>query len=93
MSKKRRYSDIESLTESKNVDWSSCIICQVHTNEKLEYPSDLQHKGYDLFKTYQNFASNINRFRELNAIPIDPLIISKEKCTPDLFLTMNSKFH
>ena len=52
MSKKRRYSDLESLTESKNVDWRSCIICQVHTNEKLECPSDLKRKGYDPFKTY-----------------------------------------
>ena len=93
MSKKRRYSDLESLTESKNVDWSSCIICQVHTNEKLECPSDLKRKGYDPLKTYEKTANNINRFRELNAIPIDSLILSKEKCTPDLFLTMKAKFH
>ena len=93
MSKKRRYSDLESLTESKNVDWSSCIICQVHSYEKLECPSDFKHKGYDPFKTYQNIANNINRFQELNAIPIDSLILSKEKCTPDLFLTMKAKFH
>ena len=93
MSKKRRYSDLESLTESKNIDWSSCIICQVHTNEKLECPSDLQRKGYGPLKTYEKTANNINRFRELNAIPIDTLILSKEKCTPDLFLTMKAKFH
>ena len=93
MSKKRRYSDLESLTESKNVDWSSCIICQVHTNEKLECPSDLKRKGYDPLKTYEKTANNINRFRELNAIPIDSLILSKEKSTPDLFLTMKAKFH
>ena len=93
MPKKRRYSDLESLTESKNVDWSSCIICQVHSYEKLECPSDFKHKGYDPFKTYQNIANNINRFQELNAIPIDSLILSKEKCTPDLFLTMKAKFH
>ena len=94
MSKKRRYSDLESLTESKNVDWSSCIICQVHTNEKLECPSDLKRKGYDPFKTYQNIANNIIRFQELSAItPIDSLILSKEKYTPNLFLTMKAKFH
>ena len=93
MSKRRRYSDLESLTENKNVDWSSCIICQVHTNEKLECPSDLKRKGCDPFKTYQNTANNINRFRELNAIPIDSLILSKEKYTSDLFLTMKAKFH
>ena len=29
MSKKRRYSDLERLTESKIVDWSSCIICHI----------------------------------------------------------------
>ena len=86
--KKRRYFDLESLTESKSVDWSSCIICEVHTNEKLECPSDLKRKGYDPFKTYQNIANNINRFRELNTIPIDSLILSKEKCTTDLFLNM-----
>ena len=93
MSKKRRYSDLESLTESKNVDWSSCIICPVHTNGKLECPSDLKRKGYDSLKTYQNIANNTNRFQEINAIPIDSLILSKEKCTPDLFLTMKAKFH
>ena len=93
MSKKRCYCDLESLIESKNVDWSSCIICQVHTNEKLECPSDLKRKSYDPFKTYQNIANNINRFREFNAIPIDSLILSKEKCTPDLFLTMKAKLH
>ena len=93
MSKKRRYSDLESLTESKNVDWSSCIICQVYTNEKLECPFDLKRKGYDPFKTYQNIANNINRFGELDAIPIDSLIPSKEKCSPDLFLSMKAKFH
>ena len=93
MSEKRCHSDLESLTESKNVDWSSCIICQVHTNEKLECPSDLKRKGYDPLKTYEKTANNINRFRELNAIPIDSLILSKEKCTPDLFLTMKAKFH
>ena len=92
MSKKRRYSDLESLTESKNVDWSSCIICQVRSNEKLECPSDLKQKGYDPIKTYQNIANNIIRFRELNTIPIDLFILSKEKCTPDLFLTIKAKF-
>ena len=61
-SKKRRYSDLQSLTETKNVDWSSCIICQVHTNEKSECLSDLKPKGYDLFKTNQNIANNISRF-------------------------------
>ena len=93
MSKKRCYSDLESLTESKSVDWSSCIICEVHTNEKLECPSDLKRKGYEPFKIYQNIANNINRFRGLNAIPTDSLILSKEKCTPHLFLTMKAKFH
>ena len=93
MPKKRRYSDLESLTESKNVDWSSCIICQVHTNEKLECPSDFKRKGYDPFKTYQSITNNINLFLELNAIPIDWLILSKEKCIPDLFLTKKAKFH
>ena len=89
----RCYSDLESLTESKNVDWRSCITCQVHTNEKLECPSDLKHKGYGPFKRYQNIANNINRFGELNAIPVDSMILSKEKCTPDLFLTMKVKFY
>ena len=92
-SKKHRYSDLKNLTESMNVEWSSCINCQVHTNEKLEYPSDLKHKDNDPFKTYQNIANNINRFQELNAIPIDSLILSKEKCTPDLFLIKKAKFH
>ena len=66
---------------------------QVHTNEKSECLSDLKPKGYDLFKTNQNIANNINRFWELNAIPIDLLILSKEEWTPDLFLTMKAKFH
>ena len=59
----------------------------------MECHSNLKHKGYDLFKTYQNIANNINCFRELNAIPIDSLILSKEKCTPDLLLTMKAKFY
>ena len=59
----------------------------------MQCPSNLKRKGYDPFKTYQNIANNINRFRELNVIPIDSLILSKEKCTPDLFLTMKAKFH
>ena len=59
---KKCYCDLESLIESKNVDWSSCIISQVHTNEKLECPSDLKHKSYDPCKTYQNIANNINCF-------------------------------
>ena len=62
MLKKGRYCELGSLTECKNVDWSSCIICQVHTNEKLECPFDRKRKGYDLFKTYENIENNINRF-------------------------------
>ena len=92
MEKKRRYSDIESLTETKEIDWDYCIICQIQTNEKLECPADLKRKGYDPIKTYQNIKSNINRFRELNSLPSD-FILSPETCSSDLFTIIKAKFH
>ena len=99
MLKKRRYSDIESLnTETNNVDWDLCdwdlcIFCQENINEKLECPADLKPKGYDPSRTYQNITKNINRFYELDAMPINSFILPKEKCTADLFFDMKVKFH
>jgi len=92
MAKKRRYSDVESLTETRDIDWELCTICQIQTNEKLECPADLKRKGYDPVKTYQNITTNINRFRELNSLPSD-FILSTETCSSDLFTSMKAKFH
>ena len=41
MTKKHRYFDLESLTESKNVDWSSCIIS---VNSKRFFSTIIQQK-------------------------------------------------
>ena len=41
MSKKHCYFDLESLTESKNVDWSSCIIS---VNSKHFFGTVIQQK-------------------------------------------------
>ena len=78
-----------------NFDWSSCIICQVKSSakEKLECPADLKRKDYNPLKTYENIAKNINRFRELDAIPVDNFILPENQCTQDIFLKMKAKFH
>ena len=53
MTNKHRYSDLENLIETKDIDWSFCILCQKITRGKLECPADLKRKDYDPAKTYE----------------------------------------
>ena len=52
-------------------DWEKCIMCQQTTGEPLQCPADMKGSNVDPGVGYHSVASNIQRFHELDALPMD----------------------
>lgn len=93
MSKKRRFSDVESLSDrTSQFNWNLCIICQSHTNVKLLCPAGIQRANYDPVETYTKLISNLGRFKELDCLPC-PVSLPDELSNTSILFDNFAKYH
>ena len=52
-------------------DFEKCIMCQQTTRNPLQCPADMERSDVDPGVGYHSVASNIQRFHELDALPMD----------------------
>ena len=52
-------------------DWEKCLLFQQTTGEPLQCPADMMQSDVDPGTGYHSVASNIQRFHELDALPMN----------------------
>lgn len=57
---------VSELTET--TDWSKCVICQEHIEEKLECPANSSRR--DSGAGYKSFSQNVTLFHEMKTLPV-----------------------
>ena len=56
------HNNVLKNSSESTINWSICFLCQLHTAEKLQKPSQ---------DGYKAIAENLLQFSELNEIPVD----------------------
>ena len=78
-------------TESINIDWDSCIICQHQSNEALKCPLKGPGDG-DKSGPYQSFLTRVSLFQELELLPMPLSHITDHTAVDDL-VAHEAKWH
>ena len=60
--------ELDSRTPATPTNWNQCFICQTVTDEPLKCPADSKRKN--LGAGYVTFAQNVERFQDLNSLPV-----------------------
>ena len=56
---------------NKSIDWLKCVICQTNISEGLQCPAELTRSDVQVGTGYGVFTANLERFVELNDLPMD----------------------
>jgi hypothetical protein len=88
-----RYCRSTRLSDEMSMDWSECIFCQTPTREQLQHPA--AGKRADAGSGYQTISTNIQRFHELDClpIPVNPVLLGEVSAVADVLKQHGAKWH
>ena len=94
-----RPTTVMASDSSEQFDWEKCVVCQLMTNEKLQYPANSKQSDVDIDVGYETFAKSMEGFQQLSCtsdsilVPETLLKLASDSSLTEIFKEHQAKWH